>query len=235
MFKYLGIWRFNLNFRRKIIIYLDEKSPNLLTILCDKYGSDKGSYNLKSPYFNWTAHTYTYFYIRRFESIRETVKNVFELGIGTNNPEIPSSMGINGMPGASLRVWKDYFPNAKIFGADIDAGTMFEEERISTFIVDQLDKNSISDMFNKIGVSDFDIMIDDGLHTFSAGITLFSQGIKHLKKNGIYVIEDINFYDLPKFKSFFNHTEFVVDYIHFSGRGGVIAKPDNFLIVITKP
>lgn len=234
MLKYLGIWKFNLSFSRKIIIYFDEKSPNLLTSLCDKYGSDKGSYNLKSPYFNWAAHTYTDFYDRRFESIRETVKNVFELGIGTNNPEIPSSMGIKGMPGASLRVWKDYFPNAKVFGADIDPEIMFEEERINTFIVDQLDQNSINNMFTKIGINEFDIMIDDGLHTFQAGITLFSQGIEYLKKNGTYIIEDVNFYDLPKFKLFFNHNKFIVDYIHFSGGGRVNSKPDNFLIVITK-
>ena len=34
-------------------------------------------------------------------------------------------MGIKGKPGASLRVWKDYFPNANIIGVDIDENILF--------------------------------------------------------------------------------------------------------------
>ena len=42
-------------------------------------------------------------------------------------------------PGASLRVWKEFFTKAKIFGADIDKNTLFREKRIQTFHVDQFD------------------------------------------------------------------------------------------------
>jgi hypothetical protein len=68
---------------------------------------------------------------------------VFECGVGTNNPNITSNMGVNGQPGASLRVWRDYFQNAEVFGADIDRGILFEEQRIRTFYVDQTNKDSI--------------------------------------------------------------------------------------------
>ena len=40
------------------------------------------------------------------------------VGIGTNNPNIESSMGKDYKPGSSLKVWKEYFLNANIFGAD---------------------------------------------------------------------------------------------------------------------
>ena len=48
-----------------------------------------------------------------------------------------------GKPGASLRVWRDYFPNAIIYGADIDKDILFAEERIKTFYIDQLDPVAI--------------------------------------------------------------------------------------------
>ena len=69
---------------------------------------------------------------------------MIECGIGTNNPNIPSSMGIKGKPGASLRMWRDFFPNATVIGVDIDKNILFSETRIQTFQCDQTDKLSIS-------------------------------------------------------------------------------------------
>ena len=73
-------------------------------------------------------------------------------------------MGTYGKPGASLRMWRDYFYNANIYGADIDKGILFNEDRINTYFVDQLDSETIKSMWNNIGLKDFDIIIDDGLH-----------------------------------------------------------------------
>jgi len=56
-------------------------------------------------------------------------------------------MGINYKPGSSLRVWKDYFKNAEIYGADLDKTILFNnEDKIHTFYVDQLDSGSIKKM-----------------------------------------------------------------------------------------
>ena len=52
-------------------------------------------------------------------------------------------MTANGKPGASLRVWRDFFPNAKIYGGDIDKETLFIEDRISTYYVDQFENSTI--------------------------------------------------------------------------------------------
>ena len=54
--------------------------------------------------------------------------NIFEVGLGTNNVDVPSNMGKDGKPGASLRAWRDYFPNA-----DIDTRILFKEDKIQTF------------------------------------------------------------------------------------------------------
>jgi len=124
------------------------------------------------------------------------VKLVFECGLGTNNPNLQSNMTVNGIPGASLRVWRDYFKNAQIYGADIDKDILFQEDRIKTYYVDQLNTRSIEIMWKEIGIQNFDIIIDDGLHTTDANINLFVNSFNKLKKNGIYIIEDVHTLEL---------------------------------------
>ena len=139
-------------------------------------------------------------------------------------------MGEKGKPGASLRVWRDYFPNAYIYGADIDKSILFSEQRIKTFYINQLDSKSIKSFWNNIGSSDFDFIVDDGLHTFSAGINLFKNSIERLSQFGIYVIEDVQINDLVLYKDFFDKQNFNVDYV-------LIKQPKllpEFLVVIRK-
>jgi len=104
----------------------------LCTIMTDA-GSDKGS--------GW--HNYTILYHFLFHERRNAVRSLFEVGIGTNFADMPSNMGGNGIPGASLRGWRDYFPEAQIVGADADRRVLFSEERITTYYVDQLDGEAI--------------------------------------------------------------------------------------------
>lgn len=195
------------------ILYLNPK-VNLFSNLCDVYGSDKGSLKQNSPYYSWQSHTYADFYSRLYSHCRNNIKNVFECGIGTNNPNLKSNMTINGKPGASLRVWRDYFPQAQVIGVDIDKNILFEEERIKTFFVDQTDIDSIRNFWNKVKLSDFDLMVDDGLHNFTAGITLFKNSIDRLAADGIYVIEDVSLKDLEKYLEWFKANDhYSVDYV----------------------
>jgi len=80
-----------------------------------------------------------------------------------------------------------FFPNAVIYGCDIDKDILFNEKRIKTFYCDQTDRLTIKKMIETIGESDFDVIIDDGLHTFGAGITLFEVMIDYLADNGLYI------------------------------------------------
>ena len=101
-------------------------------------------------------------------------------------------MSEDGKPGASLRVWKEYFSNAEIYGADIDKNVLFFENRIKTYHVDQLDEKKIREMWSQINKKEFDLIIDDGLHSYDAAKTLFLNSIDKLKKGGIYIIEDVS-------------------------------------------
>jgi hypothetical protein len=208
----------------------DKNKDNVLSILCDKYGSDKGSVKLTSDSYSWMAHTYADYYHDIFFHCRKNVTKVFECGIGTNNPSLPSSMGICGKPGASLRVWRDYFTNAEIIGVDIDKDILFSEERISTFCVDQTSKKSIEKMWNMIRTDDFDLMIDDGLHTFEAGVCLFQNSIDKLSSTGIYVIEDVTPRDLMRYKNYFFKLKYETRFINLYRPNTHLF--DNSLVII---
>jgi hypothetical protein len=180
----------NIKANFKNISYIN--ASNILSELCEKHGSDKGFVNLdvKKPY-KWTPHTYASYYHSIFNLSRENIKFVFECGLGTNNPNLKSNMTENGIPGASLRVWRDYFVNANIYGGDIDKDILFEEDRIKTFYMDQLNTNSIKSMWESINVENFDIIIDDGLHEAEANLNFFLNSFHKIKKNGVYIMEDV--------------------------------------------
>jgi len=203
-----------------------------LSRLCDYYGSDKGGVEATGHPYPWPPHTYADYYSSLFGHCRQALTKVFECGLGTNNPDLDSSMGINGKPGASLRVWKEYFPNATIYGADIDRDVLFEEPRIKTCYVDQLDPESICEMWREFGVRDFDFMVDDGLHTFEAGSMLFSNSISMLAKDGVYVIEDVSGPNLREYDRFFSRLNYRVEFISLHRVG--MALGDNSLVVVRK-
>lgn len=191
---------------------LYKANNDLLSRLCRKFGTDKGFED--NTVANRNCHTYSGYYHHLFSHCRDNVKLVFECGIGTNNPKLFSSMGLQGRPGASLRVWKNYFPKATIYGADIDKKILFSESRIKTFYLNQLNSSSIKSVFNKIKRKNFDLIIDDGLHTFESGKNFFENSIKFLSKTGIFIIEDVAYKDLIKyFKYFEQQKKYIVSYV----------------------
>lgn len=182
---------------------------NTKTELCQimtRSGSDKG---------NHIHHNYTTLYDELFHNKRQQSLRIFELGIGTNNTSIPSNMGANGIPGASLRGWAQYFPYSQIYGADIDRNILFTEDRIQTYFCDQLDASSIELMWMQPSLSEpFDIIIEDGLHEFHANVVFFENSIHKLKNGGYYIIEDILISNLSMYYS--KISEWKIKYPHLT-------------------
>jgi hypothetical protein len=144
------------------------------------YGSDKG------------RNRYTTVYSALFNDRRHQPLCIFELGLGSNNLDVLSNMGVFGAPGASLRGWRKLFPHARICGADIDRRILFNEDRIKTFYCNQLDRSSIRDLWLQPDLrSGVDIIIEDGLHTFDANVSFLEESLEHLRPGGIYITEDI--------------------------------------------
>lgn len=212
--------------------FFRKNENDLLAQLCDKYGSDKGEIEKNNHPYSWTAHNYTDYYSRLFSHCRHHIQKVFECGLGTQNPAIPANMGLSGKPGASLRVWRDYFPQARIFGADIDKNILFTEERIRTFYLDQTVSNEIAGMWLTIGENNFDFILDDGLHTYEAAICLFENSISQLSNDGIYVIEDVRTKEMKRFIDYFRLKPYQADFVALSRPNEFLG--DNNLIVIRK-
>jgi hypothetical protein len=165
----------------------NEKQSTPLCEIMGRNKSDKGHENISN---SW--HNYTTFYYSIFKHISNKNLRIFELGLGTNNINKVSNMGVNGRPGASLYGWQEFFPKSCIFGADIDNDILFNTDKIKTFYCDQTNPEIIKKMWDKpVLQENFDIIIDDGLHVFDANVCFFENSIHKLKLNGYFIIEDI--------------------------------------------
>jgi hypothetical protein len=189
------------------------------TDLCRLSLSDKGNAA------GTARHNYTPYYHELFSPIRKSVKHVFELGIFMGN---------------SLRMWRDYFPSATVYGADIDAEYVAHArgERIVTAVCDERDCVAIGRIFHEWDMR-FDIMIDDGLHTHKDCLLFFSIARLWLRLGGLYIIEDLSNTELKKFRQLAETTKdggwetWIQD-----GHNRVVngeAVPDNNLLVMRSP
>ena len=140
-----------------------------------------------------TTHDYHIFYSFILNKLGEkSALNILEIGMGTNNPNIVSSMGVDGRPGASLYAFREYLPNSNIYGADIDKDILFESDRIKTSFVDQMDSNTLHELVNKFGNTKYDLIIDDGLHSIGANFNTMLFALNNINEDGWVVIEDIH-------------------------------------------
>lgn len=152
------------------------------------YETDKGGYHLRyGGGDSDTCHAYCYHYHAMFKDKRETVSNVLE--IGTNR-------------GCSLKMWADYFPNARIIGIDSDQACMkggswslltAADTRIFTIAADQNNAESLTKGLwsHSIGPSAFDVIIDDGSHERPHQRVSLEVLLPYLVPGGIYVVEDL--------------------------------------------
>ena len=106
--------------------------------LFNKNNSDKAN-NENKPRF----HNYHFVYNSIFKQLGiDNSLNILEIGLGTNDINVASNMGENGTPGASIKALKEFLPNANLYGADVDKNILFQEERIKTCYVDQMNEKS---------------------------------------------------------------------------------------------
>lgn len=130
-----------------------------------KYGTDKA-----------THHGYCDFYEKELEGLNP--KRILEIGV---------------KDGASLRMWKDFYPDAEIIGVDI------KPIHVPGCFVYPMNQSDIYIIW-KLG--NFDLIIDDGSHmTLDQQISFYHLFQHQLNDGGIYIIEDI-------------HTSFYKEYVN---------------------
>lgn len=164
------------------------KTLKTLDELAKHYGTDKGIWG------------YLPHYTRELEPKRDRVKAVLEIGI-CGERDIPSYKGPKNVTGASLLMWRDYFPNACVVGIDIDARWMVTtEERVSTHVGDQGNPYSLkrcADLGLEGSIPWYDLIVDDAVHDPSIQLCALHALLPYLAPDGLYVIEDVCPYKLP--------------------------------------
>jgi SAM-dependent methyltransferase len=113
------------------------------------------------------------FYDKLFNPIRNNVKKVFEIGIYQGN---------------SIKLWHDFFVNANIYCADTARCDALENyQRVKPFYQNAYDLDFV-DLFEK---NSFDIIIDDGPHTYDSMVFFLSNYVDLVRPGGICILEDI--------------------------------------------
>lgn len=141
-----------------------------LTPLAHRFKSDKG----------W-VHRYTEHYAAHFAPWRHKKFTLLEIGIGGYDKP--------GEGGGSLRMWKEFFPEAIIIGLDIADKSFIDEDRVITYRGSQVDPAILRRIVEEHGP--LEIVIDDGSHLPAHVIETFGYLFPLLAPEGIYAIEDI--------------------------------------------
>lgn len=154
------------------------------------YGTDKASIDCN----------YTFLYENILESKRNEKLKILEIGIFRQPPSAENRPLGDGrrLTAASLKSWHDYLPNSMIYGIDLHDFTDVDNDRIKTLICNQESKEELTSLINKIG-SEFDLIIDDGGHMMNQHQISLGSLFKHLKKGGVYVIEDLLTCHMPHY------------------------------------
>lgn len=142
---------------------------NELSELALKYGTDK-----------WGHHWYTDKYEELFKYLKQKPINLLEIGVG--GYEFPDRGG------GSIRMWKEYFTQGRIYAIDLYDKSQMEEDRIRIFRGSQIDHPFLNRVVAETGK--LDIIIDDGSHHCSHQQNSFQYLFDHLTDDGIYVVED---------------------------------------------
>lgn len=129
------------------------------------HGTDKAS----------GGHNYLTAYETFFAPLRDTELTLLEIGV---------------KGGASLRVWRDYFPKARIVGVDIaPTARQHAEDRVTIEIANQGRRGLLVDIAQRHGP--FDIIIEDGSHFWQHQILAIMTLVPQLKPGGLFVSEDL--------------------------------------------
>jgi hypothetical protein len=140
-----------------------------LVELAEFHKTDKG-------FSHYHKHGFSMLYDAFFRGRKDLSFNLLELGI---------------LDGSSLRMWRDYFKNAKIYGLDINPSSMISEERIFTLCGDQANSAVLSDVLSQMD-SLPELIIDDGCHFQREQQVSLEYLFPKLKSGGWYVIEDLH-------------------------------------------
>ena len=173
----LNIFIFKIFFINKKIEEFPVESKRLNEVFIH-FATNKGSHFF-SDNIKHSGHGYDAFYEKLFKENRTKNLNIMEFGIHH---------------GDSLAALSSYFPNANIVGVDKNPfSTNYKSKRIRTLHCDVSSEKNLESLSNYLN-KNYDYIIDDASHNpIHQKLTLFSM-FQNLKSGGIFVIEELNFF-----------------------------------------
>lgn len=166
-------------------------------------------------------HDFLPFYENYLNKYRHKKIRLLEIGIGgiAHAQGIAPSSALAGYGGSSLRTWEEYFPEAEIYGLDIDNSCLeyiYKTKRVKTIIGDQTDRTFLDSI-----EGEFDIIIDDGGHCMNQQMISFGCLFKKIKPGGVYIIEDLHTSLMPEFGGNLSNKDTVLSELHHLKTSGV--------------
>lgn len=132
------------------------------------------------------AHDYLRHYDFLFQAFRADKFSLIEFGC---------------LEGASLRTWEQYFPNAEIYGVDLDeSAKQHEKGRVHIVIGDATSQHTYDTLKAETGGAF--IILDDASHAWSDQRRSFELFWDMLTPGGFYVIEDLECPSLGAFPEY---------------------------------
>jgi hypothetical protein len=160
--------------------------PPSLNQLANLFGSDKGD-------AVGNAHNFTALYAFLFEGWRNEHFHLLELGLqrGDGNPMVylDSDRRVSDAP--SVRMWLEYFPDARCIGFDT---ADFSHITIPRFEFIRGNLSNTSDLERlAISVPPLRVIVDDASHASYHQQLAFVSLFKRIESNGFYIIEDLDY------------------------------------------
>ena len=137
-----------------------------------------------------TTHSYLHLYNELLTKKRFTAKNVLEVGIGDFGEK----------NGGSIKLWRDYFTNATIYGLDVlpinrVMDELLNDPRVILYTSsDAYDENFFNKNFLNKNIK-CDFMLDDGPHTLESMMQFIKLYSKIMTDDGILIVEDVKSLD----------------------------------------
>ncbi|HEU5039129.1 MAG TPA: hypothetical protein VFT70_19130 [Nocardioides sp.] len=155
----------------------DPPRPSL-TDIAQHTGTDK-----------WGVHFYTPHYERHLEHLRDEEFVLLEIGVG--------GYARSGQGGASVRMWRRYFPHAQIVGLDIQDKSFLDRPRLATVKGSQTDEAVLTSIIDRFGAPL--VVVDDGSHRPEDIVATFEVLFPLLPDGAVYAIEDTQTSYWPEF------------------------------------
>jgi predicted O-methyltransferase YrrM len=115
-----------------------------------------------------------------FKEIANKVNSVLEVGTAE---------------GDSLLEWRARFPNATVYGVDVNAVTTKDPDTSRLVFIGNVDAYSLStvDRLRELNPGGYDVLIDDGSHSAEHQQFFVENYLSLLSDTGVFIVEDIIF------------------------------------------